>query len=103
MFEILRIFLNQGWKRYICFLVNIWALISVIFTSCLSGGVLSTILLQDMTAINSFAELMSSNMRIICLNNSFIYFGIEYAEEWNDDKLKRLKYTNKVDYFVHES
>lgn len=103
IFEISRIILNQGSRKYICFLVNLWALISVIFVSCFSGGILSSILVRDMKAINTFEDLISSDVRIICFNNTFIYYGIKYADNWNDDKLKWLRDSNRVEYVVYNS
>lgn len=95
MFEISRILVNQGWRRYIStnFLMNLWALITVIFISCFSYGILSSLLIRNTKAINTFEELMSSKMQIICFNNSFIFWNIRYS---NAGMYKRIRDSNRI-------
>ncbi len=87
---ICRNLLNQGLKNKY-FLLNFWALLSVIFITCFSGNILSTLITPDVKPINSFHELMKSNLKIYIVYKTYVYYGIIWAEAWNDHKFLQLR------------
>lgn len=78
-------------------LLTIWAFISIVIISCISGNILSSIVNRDMTSINSFAELVDSNLSII---------GGKYSHYENFDKrvagLEILKKLHNKTRFVDD-
>jgi predicted signal transduction protein with EAL and GGDEF domain len=89
--------LNNCQKSSNNLLLTIWAFISIVIISCFSGNILSSIVNQDMTSINSFEELVNSNLTII---------GGKYAHFENFDKswagLETLKKLHNRTNFVHD-
>jgi hypothetical protein len=57
--------LNNCQKTSDNFLITVWAFVSLIIITCISGNILSSIVNQDMTSINTFEELLNSNLSII--------------------------------------
>jgi hypothetical protein len=57
--------LNNCQKKSDNFLLTVWAFVSLIIITCISGNILSSIVNQDMTSINTFEELSNSNLSII--------------------------------------
>lgn len=74
---------NNSSKASDNFLLAIWAFISVILIACFCGDILSSLVNQDMTTINTFEELAQKNISIIggkwsyfdTFNDSFV--GLE--------------------------
>ena len=62
------------------FLTNIWAFMSLILVSCLSSGILSSIVIQDVRHINTIDEIIASNLDIYGYNNSWIYYKYKYND-----------------------
>jgi hypothetical protein len=89
--------LNNCQKSSNNLLLTIWAFISIVIISCFSGNILSSIVNQDMTSINSFEELVNSNLTII---------GGKYSHFENFDKslagLEILKKLHNRTNFVHD-
>jgi len=57
--------LNNNQKTNHNFLLTVWSFVSLIIVFCISGNILSSIVNQDMTKINTFEELDQSNLSII--------------------------------------
>lgn len=102
-FQMIQILLNQGIRLNNCLLLNLWSLIAVIFISCFSGLILSSLLIMNTKSINTFEELMSSDMRIICFNNTYSYYAINWANYSNDEMLSRLQHSKRIDFKVLNS
>jgi len=53
---------------------------ALIICSCFSVGILSSMVTREMKTINTFEELIDSNLSIISANNSYIYWGLTYQK-----------------------
>lgn len=102
MYEISRVSLFQSSTKRVSYLVDLWALIVVILTVYSSGRILSSLVVKNRNTINTFEDLMSSNMKIICVTDSFMYYAIKFAQYWKDDKLLRLRDSDRVDYRAYD-
>ncbi len=89
LFFIIRYLLNQGNSAKNDLLIILWAFVAFLITSCLSAGILSTIVAQEKKTINTFEELIDTNLTIISGNNSFVYWKIKYIDS-NDMKFQQL-------------
>ncbi len=65
IFLVFSYLLNNCQKTSNNFLLTVWAFVSLIIINCISGDILSSIVNQDMTSINTFKELLNSNLSII--------------------------------------
>jgi len=70
--------LNNYQKTNHNFLLTVWSFVSLILVLCISGNILSSIVNQDMTTINTFEELDKSNLSIIGGRFSH-YQGFNYS------------------------
>ena len=61
----------------------------LILVTCLSSGILTSIIIQEQKHINSLDEIFDSNLDIYGYNNSFIYFKFKYDDL--DDNVRRIK------------
>jgi len=62
-------------------LVNLWSFISMILVFCFSGGILSSIVTQGIKTINTFDEMIDSNLTIVSGNWTNIFFSIQYKKD----------------------
>ena len=104
-FRLMRHLLNQQMimsSNYFL-LINIWSLMALILSSCLSGGILSSLMFKTMKNINTIDELVQSNLTIINYNESWIWYTYDAEHRHNiklDDNLRRIK--NKLEYFSRD-
>ncbi len=89
--------LNNCQKTSDNFLLTIWAFVSFIIITCISGNILSSIVNQDMTSINTFEELLNSNLSII---------GGKYSHyqmfNYNESGLQILKKLHNKTMFIDD-
>lgn len=83
--KIIGTLLNQGFKDRTKFYLNIWSLMTIVLIPCYSASILSSLLFQPMKTINTFEELVVSNLSLVTGNYSALY----YLHQWpgNDPKL----------------
>ena len=62
------------------FLNNIWSFMCLVLVFCISSGILSSIVIQDVRHINSIDEIIESNLDIYGYNNSWIYYKYKYND-----------------------
>jgi predicted PurR-regulated permease PerM len=91
LFFIIRYLLNQGKTAKNELLIILWAFVAFIIISCLSAGILSTIVAQEEKTINTFEELIDSNLTIISGNGSLIYWIMKYIDSNSNTKFQQLE------------
>ena len=94
-YNILRHLLNQSMRKELRerLLINIWSLMALTITACFSGGILTSVVFREQKNINSFDEMIDSNLTVLTYNNSWIWSQYENVLLWNqplDERLKRL-------------
>jgi len=98
IFKVSRILLNQGRLTSSSnFLLTLWSLISVIFISCFSGKIYSSMIKQDLKAINNVQDIIESNLTVICNNYSTIYYMVRHNDPSPEIRLleKRIKFEDQ--------
>ena len=81
-------------------ILSIWTYMSIIFVCCINGNILSSLVKQDMTTINTFQELIDYNYSIIGSRPSF-YSEFNMAKpgyELFNELQKKTNFDN--DYWV---
>jgi len=86
---------NQGRTFSSGSLIKLWALMAIIFAVSFSMGIFSSLVTQEFKTIDTFQEMIDSNLTIMSGNNSFVYWGIANPE--NDKKFLQLK--PKIKFF----
>ena len=97
--------LNQPLKRVTSesLLTNIWSFMAFIITVCFSGGILRSIVFREQKNINTFDEMIDSNLTVLTYNNSFVwsqYDSVRNYKQTLDENLKRLK--QRLKYFPRD-
>ena len=75
-------------------LTNVWSLMAFILTVCFSGGVLTSVMFREQKNINTFDEMIDSNLTVLAYNNSWVwrqYENLLIYKQSPDENLKRLK------------
>ncbi len=99
IFKVSRILLNQGISTSSSnFLFTIWSLISVIFISCFSGRIYSSMIKQDLKTINNVQDIIESNVTIIGNNYTTLYYMVKCNDPSPQIRLleKRIKFENEI-------
>jgi hypothetical protein len=65
---------NCGSNKNETLLINMWSFASMILISIFSGNFLSSLVNQDLKNIESFQELVNSNLTIISGNSSYFQY-----------------------------
>ena len=81
----------------------IWSFMALIITACFSGGILRAVMFREQKNINTFDEMMDSNLTVLAYNNSFVWTQYYSAMIYNHslaENLKRLK--PRLKYFPRE-
>jgi hypothetical protein len=99
IFKVSRILLNQGILTSSSnFLFTLWSLISVIFISCFSGRIYSSMIKQDLKTINNVQDIIESNVTVISNNYTTIYFMVKFDDPSPEIRLlqKRIKFEDQT-------
>jgi len=91
IFEIIRYLLNQATAKNIYLLTNLWALASVVILSLFSGAIYTSIVNKEMKTINTYEELINSNITLVSGNDSFLYHSIKWVHHNKYSKFIQLK------------
>ncbi len=86
-----RYLINQATNKNVSFLTNVWGLVSVIFVSCFSGGIYTSIVYKDMKTINTYEEMLKSNLTLIGGDNSYLFHSIKWVHHNHYIKFIELK------------
>ncbi len=63
----------------------------MIFVSCFSGGIYTSIVYKDMKTINTYEEMLKSNLTLIGGDNSFLFHSIKWVHRNHYIKFIELK------------
>jgi hypothetical protein len=63
----------------------------VIFVSCFSGGIYTSIVYKDMKTINTYEEMLKSNLTLIGGDNSYLFHSIKWVHHNQYIKFIELK------------
>ena len=101
-FSLLRPLLNQTMGKISNqkLLTIIWSFMALTITTCFSGGILTSVVFREQKNINSFDEMIDSNLTVLTYNNSWVWSQYENVLLWNkslDEKFERL--TPRLKFF----
>ena len=64
-------------------IMTIWSVAALILSSCFSGGILRSMVHREQTSIDTLDELISSNLSVVILENSWLWWQYEKQRRWN--------------------
>jgi len=94
LFAIFSKILNQGTNKYNLIAANTWVLIAVILANCFSNQLLSSLLYQQMEKIDSFDDLINTNLTFVTAEYSWLGTTITHPNNNKDEydyKIESLK------------
>ena len=101
-FNLIRHIVNQGLNEK-DLLTTIWSLNVLILSSCISAGILSSLVDREVKNINTIEELIDSDLTVLISNKSFLWWNFRHKRNSMRNYLKILNDLNRIAFFDEKS